>query len=243
MSDKLLSLTDVELSLDTRRILSGISLSIAAGEKVSLVGANGSGKSSLLKLISGLYRNYRGNALVGGREIKTTSHRELSRVVSLIPQRMEYLPAFTVAEFLELSAESASSVVDQMVTPLYDRHLPDLSGGELQRVVLAGAVAQGAKLLLLDEPSAHLDPRGRAEVEQVIEEYHRLRSVSYILVTHDITLATQATERMIVMKEGGVVWDGASSDPGLSTRLSEAYDRSFVTLRHPTTGAALIVPG
>jgi iron complex transport system ATP-binding protein len=243
MNNTLLSLTDVDLSLDARRILSRVSLSVATGEKVSLVGANGSGKSSLLKVIAGLYRNYQGSAIVDGREVAKTGHRDLARVVSLIPQRMEYLPAFTVGEFLELSAESALPVVDQMVAPLYNRYLPELSGGELQRVVLAAAIAQGAKLLLLDEPTAHLDPRGRLEVEQVVEEYHKQRSISYILVTHDITLATQSTERMIIMKEGRVMWEGATTDPEVSVRLGEAYGRAFVTLRHPTTGAALIVPG
>lgn len=243
MNGALVSLSDLSLSLTERSVLSQISLSVAAGEKVSLVGANGSGKSSLLKLIAGLYRNYTGAALVEGREIKTRSHRELARVVSLIPQRMEHLPAFTVEEFLELSAESALPVVDQMVAPLYDRYLPDLSGGELQRVILSGAVAQGAKLLLLDEPTAHLDPRGRAEVEHVIQEYHTHRSISYLLVTHDITLATQSSERMLVMKEGRIVWDGSTSDATLSQRLEDAYGRSFVTLRHPVTGAAFIVPG
>lgn len=243
MSDVLLSLSDVSLSFDDRAILARVSVAIAAGEKVSLVGANGSGKSSLLKIIAGLHRNYTGSAAIEGRQIKQITHRDLAKIVSLIPQRMEHLPAFTVSEFLQLSTENALPLVDQMLAPLSDRHLPDLSGGELQRVVLAGAVAQGAKLLLLDEPTAHLDPRGRADVEQVIEEYHRQRSIAYLLVTHDITLATQASERMIIMKEGRIMWDGATSDATLSVRLSEAYGRAFVTLRHPTTGATLIVPG
>jgi ABC-type cobalamin/Fe3+-siderophores transport system ATPase subunit len=125
---------------------------------------------------------------------------------------------------------------------LLDRHLPDLSGGELQRVVLAGAVAQGARLLLLDEPTAHLDPTGRAEVERVISRYHQEKNISYLLVTHDVTLATRAAERILIMKGGSVVWDGLTVDPRLPEMLQQAYECAFTRVVHPTTGEALLIP-
>ncbi|NBN96929.1 MAG: ABC transporter ATP-binding protein, partial [Actinobacteria bacterium] len=122
------------------------------------------------------------------------------------------------------------------------RLLPDLSGGELQRAIFAGALTQGASLVLLDEPTAHLDPAGRREVEQTIDLYHREESVAYILVTHDITLASRICERVVVLHEGAIIWDGLTRAPELSRYLSVAYGVPFVEVISPATGLPIIVP-
>lgn len=242
MTAGLLSLSHVSLNRAGRGLLTDISLTIAPGEKVAVVGPNGAGKSSLLKTIAGLHRSYLGSAILEGCEIRALTPRKLSRVVSLVPQRLEFIPGFTVREFFDLSGLVDLSSADPTLSGLLERHLPDLSGGELQRVVLAGAVAQGARLLLLDEPTAHLDPTGRAGVERVISRYHHERNISYILVTHDITLAAQAAERLLVMKEGRVFWDGPTSDEGLPQVLRLAYECRFVRVFNPTTGESLLIP-
>ena len=196
MTQPLLALSQVSLNAGERALLRDITLAITAGEKVALVGANGAGKSSLLRVIAGLLPRYSGSVKIEGREVNVLSPRERFRLVSLVLQRLPFVPRFTVQEFLELSEHSDSKALGATVTGLLDRYLCDLSGGELQRVVLMSAVAQGAKLVLLDEPTAHLDPTGRGEVERILQRYHHQKSISYLLVTHDITLATRLAERI-----------------------------------------------
>jgi len=243
MSNALLELRGCSLSVSGRLLLADLSLRIFSGEKVAIVGANGAGKSSLLKTIAGLYRGYTGSVTVEGEEIKKTAPKQLARLVSLVPQRLEFVPRFTVQEFLELSGVVGVSALDVTISQLLNRHLPDLSGGELQRVILAGAVAQGARLLLLDEPTAHLDPTGRNQVERVIAQYHEEKNISYLLVTHDIALAMRAAERVLVMKGGRVVWDGSTADATLLEVLGDAYDCPFSTFVQSSTGKSIILAG
>lgn len=242
MTESLLTLANASVTVGARMLLEEINLTISHGEKVALVGANGAGKSSLLRLIAGLLRPSSGSVQLEGREVATLSPRERSRCVSLVPQRMPFIPRFTVREFLELSGLKDVRELEPTVLTLLDRFLPDLSGGELQRVVLMSAIAQGARLVLLDEPTAHLDPTGRSGVESVIQRYHRERSLSYLLVTHDISLAARLAERIIVIRQGRVLWDGSVAEPALPAVLEEAYGCPFTKVAHPVTGESLIIP-
>jgi iron complex transport system ATP-binding protein len=243
MTQPLLALHDLSLQVGGRTLLKEIKLTISQGEKVALVGANGAGKSSLLKVIAGLLPHYTGSVKLEGGEVKALAPSERACMVSMVPQRLPFVPRFTVREFLELSGVSDMDQIEPTVSNLVDRHLPDLSGGELQRVVLVGAVAQRARLVLLDEPTAHLDPMGRSEVERLVQRYHHEKSISYILVTHDISLATHLAERVVMLRQGGVVWDGAVSAPELPSLLEEVYGCSFTKVAHPITGESLIIPG
>lgn len=243
MNHPSLTLKNVSCQRSGRSLLQGIDLTISRGEKVAVVGANGAGKSSLLKVIGGLYPGYSGSVKLEGREVKGIPPRERARLVSMVPQRLPFVPRFTAREFLELSGVSEVNELDPTVRDLLDRYLPDLSGGELQRIVVVGAVAQGAKLVLLDEPTAHLDPTGRSEVERILRRYHHERSVSYVLVTHDISLATRLAERVVMVRQGMIAWDGSVSDPTLPCMLEAVYGCSFTKFEHPLTGESLIVPG
>ena len=243
MTHPLLTLHKVSIRVGGRVVLNDINLTISPGEKVALVGANGAGKSSLLKVIAGLLGRYTGSAKLEGREVRQVSPRERSRLVTLVPQRLPFIPRFTVREFLALSGLTDLGTLDVTVTELLDRHLPDLSGGELQRVVLMGAVAQGAHLVLLDEPTAHLDPAGRSEVERMLQRYHHEQSLSYLLVTHDISLASRLAERIVLMRHAEIVWEGPVSAPELPRMLEQVYGCSFAKVRHPNTGDVVIIPG
>jgi iron complex transport system ATP-binding protein len=243
MTQPVLTLRDLSLTVRDRTLLRDITLSISQGEKVALVGANGAGKSSLLKVIAGLHPRYSGSAEIVDREVKALAPRERSRLVSFVLQRLPFVPRFTVHEFLELSELHDHTDLDPTVVGLRDRYLSDLSGGELQRVVLMGAVAQRAKLVLLDEPTAHLDPTGRSEVERVVQRYHHEQSISYLLVTHDIALATRLAERIVMMRQGAIVWDGSVTDDALPSMLREVYGCPFTKVAHPSTGESIIIPG
>lgn len=239
----LLSLQNLSLTFDEQRLLSDINLDVAAGEKIAVVGANGAGKSSLLRTIAGLHRVYSGSLTIDGEDARRLTPDVRCKLISMVPQRLEFVPRFTVFEFLEMSGSRVSDIEDAGLFPLLKRYLTELSGGELQRVVIAAAIAQRAKLLLLDEPTAHLDPTGRAEVERVIVECHMKKTTSYLLVTHDLSLAVQLAERIIVLKDGAVLADTIVTDPNLINLLCEAYGCRFSQIAHPVTGAPMIVAG
>jgi ABC-type cobalamin/Fe3+-siderophores transport system ATPase subunit len=120
--------------------------------------------------------------------------------------------------------------------------LPDLSGGELQRVLLAGAIAQGALLIVLDEPTASLDPKGRGEVEQALRRDGYGADLSCILVTHDISLAVRTCDRILVMKDGKIVWSGGVTELGLLPALEVAYGCVFSRMTPDDGTETFIVP-
>lgn len=223
-------------------MVSNLSWSMRAGECISVVGPNGAGKTTLLRILCGLYRGYQGTVTVAGKEVKSEPVESLAQLVSLVPQRMEFLPAFTVEEFLELSGPKHALTVNSLIGGLGKRLLPELSGGELQRVIIAGAVAQGARLLLLDEPTANLDPTGRSHVEQVLQTCREVMGISYILVTHDISLALRCCSRMLVMANGENFWEGATTEEGVVAHLEQAYGCGFVRLHHESVAGSIVVP-
>jgi iron complex transport system ATP-binding protein len=237
----LISLRDVTFSLHKREMVRNISCELRSGECLSVVGPNGAGKTTLLRILCGLYRGYEGSAQILGREVKREPVESLARLVSLVPQRMEFLPGFTVSEYMELTGPPKGPHVQGLVASLEDRLLPELSGGELQRVIIAGAVAQGVKVLLLDEPSSNLDPSGRMHVERVLRTCREEFGISYVLVTHDISLALRSCSRMLVMANGERQWQGYVTEESLVHALETAYGCGFLRLEHQSIQGAVVV--
>jgi ABC-type cobalamin/Fe3+-siderophores transport system ATPase subunit len=155
---------------------------------------------------------------------------------------MEFLPGFTVNEFIELSGPKNSHLAADLVGDLGARLLPELSGGELQRVIIAGAIAQGVRVLLLDEPTSNLDPNGRSQVEQMLRNCRDQLGISYILVTHDISLALRCCSRMLVMANGASYWQGSTTEESVVDHLEKAYQCGFVRLEHASVGGSVVVP-
>ena len=238
----LVSVQGLGFSLHHRPMLRNLSLTIASGECLSVVGPNGAGKTTLLRVLCGLYRGYEGTAQILGHEVKHEPVESLARLVSLVPQRMEFLPGFTVLEYMELTGPRKGPNVSDLIAGLEGRLLPELSGGELQRVIIAGAVAQGVKLLLLDEPSANLDPSGRAQVEQVLRTCRHEFGISYVLVTHDISLALRCCSRILVMANGEHRWYGDATEEAVVPELENAYGCGFVRLEHQSISGSVVVP-
>lgn len=223
-------------------LLRGVSVALQAGQCLAVVGPNGAGKSVLLKAIAGLFRPSEGSVKLDGKEASSLSPSARARMVGLVPQRLAHIPPFTVREFLELSGLERGEESLSLVRRLEGRLLTQLSGGELQRTLIAGAVAQGATLLLLDEPTASLDPVGHKEVEDVLRACRESMSLSYVIVTHDVSLAARATDSLAIMKEGELVWHGKPSNSQLVQELSAAYGCGFVQLAHEGSGYPIVVP-
>jgi ABC-type multidrug transport system ATPase subunit len=242
----LIDLKALSLNLHQRALLTDINLSLEPTESLAIVGPNGAGKTSLLRVLCGLYRQYSGSARILGQEINSQSVEDLARCVSLVPQRMEFLPAFSVSEYMELSAQAhAKHLIDRVRHLVFDldkKLLPELSGGELQRVVIAGAVAQGVKLLLLDEPTANLDPQGRNDVEQALLACRDELGVNYLLVTHDISFALRCCGKIAVLSNGRLQWCGSGLDDlRVLAELESAYGCGFVKMHHEKLGDSGVV--
>jgi iron complex transport system ATP-binding protein len=244
---------DVSVRLGSTEALRGISFVVDAGEWVALIGPNGAGKTTALRALCGLVR-YAGRIGVDGRDTGTLSRRELARLVALVPQIPETPPGLTVAEYVLLGRTphlgyfateaagdrlAAERAVERLeLGRLAGRMLTSLSGGELQRAVLARALAQDAPILLLDEPTTALD-LGRQQ--QALELVHGLRDAGLTILStmHDLTLAGQYADRLVLLDQGRVVADGPPEHV-LSVPTVAEYYRAHVRVLHDEHGVYVL---
>jgi len=200
------------------RALDGVSTEIRAGEFVALLGASGSGKSSLLNLIAGLDRPTSGSVVVHGKDLAALSSQELAkyrlRAVGMVFQSFNLIPSMTVLENVELPMRFAevdrgqrSGLAERSLARLglgaRLRHRPsELSGGEQQRVALARAMVNQPQLLLADEPTGNLDSRTGTEILNLIQELNRTLGMTVVMVTHERALAERYAQRMVFLADG-----------------------------------------
>jgi iron complex transport system ATP-binding protein len=234
-----------------------VSLTVQRGDWVALIGPNGAGKTTALRALSGLVA-YDGSIRYDGREARELGRRRLARLVALVPQLPERPPELTVGEYVLLGRTAhlgylaterredrtaAARAIHRLELGRFaDRLLGSLSGGELQRAVLARAVAQEADVLLLDEPTSALD-LGRQQ--QVLELVHELRGdgLTIVATMHDLTLAGQYADRLVLLDRGTVVADGLPAEVisaenvasyyGASVRILEEAGHVFVLPHRP----------
>ncbi|WP_153730498.1 ABC transporter ATP-binding protein [Sporosarcina obsidiansis] len=204
--------------------LSSIDLHIKQGEIVSLLGPNGSGKSTFLRLISRLIRPESGEVLLNGEQLKQMKSQEVARNLAMLPQMQDHQLDVTVGELVEfgrhphrsaygkLSAEDQEIInwaIDVTNLGAYkNRMLQSLSGGERQRAWIAMAIAQRPKILLLDEPTTYLDISHQLEVMELVTELNETYGMTVVMVLHDINQAASYSDRLIVLKDGRVRFDG-----------------------------------
>jgi iron complex transport system ATP-binding protein len=213
----------VSVTLGDTMAVDGASLMIEPGEWVALIGPNGAGKTSLLRAIAGLVPAA-GTIFLQGRAEPLIRRRELAKVVALVPQLPETPPALTVAEYVLLGRTPhigylgnegaadrlvAAEAIDRLgLATLIHRSLGSLSGGERQRVVLARALAQAAPILLLDEPTSALDLGRQQEALELLDQLRRQDGLTVISAVHDLSLAGQYADRLILLDHGRIVADG-----------------------------------
>ncbi|ARJ39685.1 ABC transporter ATP-binding protein [Sporosarcina sp. P21c] len=204
--------------------LTSIDLHIKQGEIVSLLGPNGSGKSTFLRLISRLITPGSGEVLLNGERLKRMKSQEVARNLAMLPQMQDHQLDVTVGELVEFGRHPHRSgygklsredqeIIDWAigVTKLEkykNRMLQSLSGGERQRAWIAMAIAQRPKVLLLDEPTTYLDISHQLEVMELVMELNEMYGMTVIMVLHDINQAASYSDRLIVLKDGNVRFDG-----------------------------------
>lgn len=248
----MVELKDVSLGYNDKVVLSNISMKTVPGEMVGLVGANGSGKSTLIKGIAGVLRAFSGRIMIAGRDVKTMKREELARIVATVPQSPLLPGAFTAFEIvlmgrtphlglLRYEGESdfaiARAAMEATGTDsLADRRVCELSGGEQQRVIIARALAQEPRVLLLDEPTAHLDINHQIEILDLIKSLCLERGLTVIAALHDLNLASQYCDRIVLLNGGKISVQGTPSHVLTAENIKRAYGAEVCVYPHPING-------
>ena len=250
-----IELQGVTVILGGRPVVDGIDATVAEGEWLALIGPNGAGKTTLLRAIGRLVP-FSGAIALGGRSITDMRRAELSRLIAIVPQEPSTPPWMTVAEYVLLGRtphlgplakegrrdrEAAARALARLDLLGYEeRRLGTLSGGEKQRVVVARALAQEARIVLLDEPTAALDIGHQQQALELLDVLRGESGLTLVAAMHDLTLAAQYADRMILLDQGRVVADGGPADVLTERLIAEHFDASIRVV--DVQGRIVVVP-
>ncbi|MFH0914614.1 MAG: ABC transporter ATP-binding protein [Chloroflexota bacterium] len=252
-----LEMQHVSLGYSHEPVLSDISLKASPGELVGLIGPNGSGKSTIIKALSRIIHPYSGRIRLGDRDIASIPRRELACLVGVVPQ-MPLLPStFTAFEIVLMGrnphlglfqAESRRDrdLVWQAMTrtatrPLANRHVNELSSGEIQCLLIARVLVQETESILLDEPTANLDIGRQVEILDLLKRLGTENHLTILAALHDLNLAAQYCDRLILMKEGRLHAEGTPARVITELNIREVYGAEGCVYPHPENGLPLVL--
>ena len=242
----------------TEFALRDVSVSIAPGSLTGLLGPNGCGKTTLLKLLAGVLKPDLGSVRLDDREVRLLSARAIARQIAVVPQETHPAFDFTVLEMvlmgrhphlgafrLEGPADLAiarDAMIATGIAHLAGRAYMTLSGGEKQRVVIASALAQQPKVLLLDEPTASLDLGYQLEIASLLRQLNRERRVTMVLATHDLNLAASLCDTLVLVRAGQVLMQGPARDVLTSATVQQLYGVIADVSYHEGAGHLTVIP-
>lgn len=234
----MIQLAGARVVLGDKQVLDGVDLRVGDGEWVAVVGPNGAGKSTLLRLVAGLVRG-QGEVRIDGRPAASLKRRERALLVALVVQTPTIPEGATVADYVLLGRTphirplgvegpaDLAAVHDALarldLIELAGRFVATLSGGERQRVLVARALAQGSPIVLLDEPTTALDVGHQQQVLELVDELRRDRGLTVVTTMHDLTLAGQYADRLVLLESGRVVVDGPADEVLTEDNLARYY--------------------
>ena len=247
-----IELRHVSMQYGLRDVVRDVSVQIEEGEFFVIIGPNGAGKTTLLKSITGLHRLTAGEILLRQRSVSKYSRKELARSLAMVPQQINAEFPFTVAEtvimgryphlgLLAVEGKRDLEIAEQAmafteVLHLADRRLGQLSGGERQRVIIARAICQQSKVLLLDEPTASLDPAHQLRIMDLMERLRQQEQITIIMVSHDLNLASAYADRLLLLNEGRVAALGTPNEVLSGETLEHSYGCRLHVDEHPLLG-------
>ena len=254
----LLSCDRVRFAYGSSEVLTDVSFSITEGEIFGLLGPNGSGKSTLVRLMSGVLVPHTGQVTFAGRDLRSYRREELARQIAVVPQETSIELPFSVLEVVLMGRSPylgrfgfeqapdlaiAHRAMEQTgVSALATREIHELSGGERQRVILAKALAQEPRLLLLDEPTAFLDIKHQMEVYDLIKHLSRQHGLTVITIQHDLNLAALYCDRLALLKTGGVFCLGTPEQTLTYANIKAVYETEVYIGLNDITGKVHILP-
>lgn len=239
-------------------VLNGFSLDIEHGEIVGIIGPNGSGKTTVLKLLSKVLKPNHGNVILMGKDISSMKQRDIAKIVAVVPQGEISAFPFTAREVVLMGrsphlnfwqmenehdlriADNAMALTDSL--EIADRNIDELSGGERQRIIIARALSQEPKIMLLDEPTSFLDINHQVEIFDLIKRLNSERDLTVVIVSHDLNMASEYCDRLVLMKNGRAFRDGSPKDVITETNMKEVYEVNAIVSDNIITGAPHIVP-
>jgi iron complex transport system ATP-binding protein len=257
----MIELDNVSLGYDHRAILRDVNMKARPGQILGLVGPNGSGKSTLIRGMTRVIDLFSGRILIDGRDIKTIKRDELARLVATVPQSPALPAAFTAFEVVLMGrtphlgllryeggtdlAIAWQAMEATHIQSFAERRVSELSGGERQRVVIARALTQQPKALLLDEPTANLDINHQVEILNLVKSLCLEQSLTVIIALHDLNLAAQYCDWMVMLNGGKVHTEGTPADILTAPNIKKVYGAEVCVYPHPINKlpATLIMAG
>ncbi|PIV52581.1 MAG: heme ABC transporter ATP-binding protein, partial [Elusimicrobia bacterium CG02_land_8_20_14_3_00_37_13] len=229
-----------------KEIIKQVSFSAKEGEFLGIIGPNGSGKTTLLRSITGLLKYWEGEVLYNGRNISKIPLREFAQNVAVLPQILNINFSFTVQQLVLMGrypylkkfqsiskkdldiAKNSMSLTD--ISHLTERRVGELSGGEWQRVLIAQALTQEPKLLLLDEPTTHLDITHQIETLDLVKKLNEEKGLTIVVVLHDLNLASEYCEKIIMLENGEIYREGTPEEVLTYKNIEEVYKTIVVVI-------------
>lgn len=244
-----LDIRGLTFSYGQRRVLKEVSLSLRPGETLGVIGPNGSGKSTLVRAISRAVPVPAGCVSIDGHDLCSLGRSQVARRIAVVPQAPVLPEAFTALEivmmgrtphlgFLRSEGPGDLTVVQRAMEvtdtyPLAERRIGELSGGERQRVALARALAQEPQVLLLDEPTAHLDINYQVSLLDLVDRLKEEQGLAVLLVLHDLNLAAQYCQRLLLLHRGEVFAQGTPGEVITEATVRAVYGTQVCILPHP----------
>lgn len=248
------------LRIGSTQLLDDASLAISTGERLAIVGPNGAGKTTLIRCLLGLTQPNSGSIKVNGCLLSQTSRAELARQIAYVPQQLAERISFTAIEFINMSryAQGSGAGIHQLdehgaqaienaiertgISHLKHQSLSTMSGGERQRVNIAAALAQQTPILILDEPTAHLDPKQRELIHELLTNITQDKEITLMVITHDLNWASANFDRIIGMKDGQIMIDAQPNAFMQKEVLMQIFETELLLHPHPETGRPMVLP-
>jgi iron complex transport system ATP-binding protein len=253
-----LNASGLALGYGDRLVVDGLDLDVPTGTVTSVIGPNGCGKSTLLRALGRLLAPRSGQVLLDGKRIDKLPTKEVARTVGLLPQTPVAPEGLTVADLVsrgrhphqtwyrQWSVEDEAAVADALRLTKMQEHahrvVDELSGGQRQRAWISMTLAQGTELLLLDEPITYLDLAHQVDVLDLVQDLHATRGTTVVMVLHDLNLAARYSDRLVAMRAGRIVAQGAPADVLTEELLRDVFDLDAKILEDPVAGTPMVVP-
>jgi len=237
-------------------VLHDISIEVRPGDFYGVIGPNGSGKSTLLKTLTGIVEPISGQVTLYGKNVSELSPREIATKIAVIPQEVSILFPFTAREMVAMGrhphigrlrrekAEDLEAIERSMTETdtlsLADRYMDELSGGERQRVIIARAMCQRPEVLLLDEPTSHLDINHQVEIFELLTELNTKKTVAVFVISHDLNICAEYCRELIIIKDGRIRRRGAPRHILTRETIREVYGAEVSILSNPNSAAPII---
>lgn len=254
----MLEVRSLTVGYTNHEVLRDVTISIDSGEILAVVGPNGVGKSTLIRAVSGINLIRSGKILVDGQDVTRLSAQQRARFMAVVPQARELPAAFTVYQTVLLGrtpylswlgkagmrdhAVVGLSLEQTDLAGMAERRIGELSGGEQQRVLLARALAQDTPILLLDEPTTHLDLQHQSNLLNLVRLLVQEKNLCVLMVLHDLNLAGLYADRVALMANGGVFAMGEPAKVLTAQNLSTVYRVPVDVIPHPEYGTPLVLP-